>query len=86
MMFYDNTCGGLPADAKIALFRWQVSIPSIALAIQLSVVQDRSADLVFRSSALSPPRAKARLLGLRRSSSLTSHAATISALCLSDDP
>lgn len=40
MMFYDNTCGGSPPNAKIALFRWQVTIPAISMAIQLSVVQE----------------------------------------------
>ena len=40
MMFYDNTCGGLPPDAKIALFRWQIIMPAISMAIQLSVVQE----------------------------------------------
>ena len=40
MMFYDDTCGGLPPNAKVALFRWQVTIPAIAMAIQLSVVQE----------------------------------------------
>ena len=40
MMFYDSTCGGLPPNAKIALFRWQMTVPAIAMAIQLSVVQE----------------------------------------------
>jgi hypothetical protein len=40
IIFYDDTCGGLPPHAKIALFRWQVTIPAIFMAIQLSVVQE----------------------------------------------
>ena len=40
MMFYDSTCGGLPPNAKIALFRWQVTISAIHIANQLTLVED----------------------------------------------
>jgi hypothetical protein len=40
MMFYDTSCGGLSLNAKIALFRWQVTISAIHIANQLTLVED----------------------------------------------